>query len=287
MALAGISPLAARIEDYAMIGNCRSAALVCRSGSIDWLCLPRFDSGACFAAILGTAEHGRWLLAPVDEKATSTRCYRDGGLVLETLWETATGKVRVVDFMPVHGRRVGVMRVVEGVEGSVTMHEELVIRFDYGRTIPWVSTDGDGHLRAIAGPDLLVRRSPIATEGRDLRSVATFDVAVGESIPFALDYGLSHLDAPEPLDVHDILAETDRFWHDWSRACNESGEWSDVVRKSLVVLKGLSFMPTGGIIAAPTTSLPEFIGGSRNWAAAATGTTVSAGRATPPMCSPR
>jgi GH15 family glucan-1,4-alpha-glucosidase len=247
-----------------MIGNCRSAALVCRSGSIDWLCLPRFDGAACFAAILGTSQNGRWLLAPVDERATSTRQYRDGGLVLETTWATSTGTARVIDFMPVDGERVGVMRMVEGLEGSVAFAEELVIRFDYGRTIPWVS-NVDGNLRAIAGPDLLLRRSPIEVEGVNMHSEAKFTVHKGESIPFSLDHGASHLPPPAAMDVRDALVLTDAFWHAWARDCDDAGELAPLVRRSLLVLKGLSYLPTGGIVAAPTTSLPERIGGERNW----------------------
>jgi GH15 family glucan-1,4-alpha-glucosidase len=257
--------LAARIEDYAMIGNCRSAALVCRNGSIDWLCVPRFDNGACFAAILGTSEHGRWWLAPVDPAARCTRRYRDGGLVLETTWETVDGAVRVIDFMPVDGDQVGVMRVVEGIRGALDMHEELVIRFDYGRSIPWVTGLDDGSLRAIAGPDLLVRRSPVAVQGRDMRSVATFTVHAGDVIPFSLEYGRSHLPIPAERDVQEALKTTEAFWAGWTRDCSETGQWAPLVQRSLITLKGLSYMPTGAIIAAPTTSLPEAIGGERNW----------------------
>ncbi|TCV94107.1 GH15 family glucan-1,4-alpha-glucosidase [Luteibacter rhizovicinus] len=257
--------MAGRIEDYAMIGNCRSAALVCRDGSIDWMCVPRFDSAACFAALLGTEEHGRWLIAPADVQAKSTRRYRDGGLVLETEWVTTTGRARVVDFMPIDGEAVGIVRIVEGLEGSVDFATDLVIRFDYGCSIPWVVKQDDGSTRAVAGPDLLILRSPVGLEGKDFHSVADFTVAHGESIPFVLGYGQSHLEAPPALDPYDALEKTESFWEAWSSRCNGTGEWSDIVRRSLVTLKGLSYLPTGGLVAAPTTSLPEHIGGARNW----------------------
>jgi GH15 family glucan-1,4-alpha-glucosidase len=257
--------MAGRIEDYAMIGNCLSAALVCRDGSIDWLCLPRFDRGACFAALLGTCDHGRWLMTPEDPGAKATRRYRDGGLVLETVWEGAGGSARVIDFMPVDGDTVGVIRIVEGLSGSLRFRSELVIRFDYGRTVPWVVRLDDGAMRAVAGPDLLVLRSPVAHEGKNLHSEACFEVGTGQSVPFVMTYGLSHLGLPVELDAYDALERTETFWAEWSDRCNDSGEWSEIVRRSLVTLKGLSYLPTGGIVAAPTTSLPEKIGGSRNW----------------------
>ncbi|MBB3225643.1 GH15 family glucan-1,4-alpha-glucosidase [Luteibacter sp. Sphag1AF] len=257
--------MAARIEDYAMIGNCRSAALVRRDGSIDWMCVPRFDAAACFAALLGTDEHGRWLIAPHDAEATSTRSYIDGSLVLETVWTTSTGRARVVDFMPIVGDAVGIVRIVEGLEGRVDFGTDLVIRFDYGCSIPWVVRQEDGSTRAVAGPDLLILRSPVELEGKDFHSVADFAVNAGESIPFVLTYGQSHLPAPDPIDAADALEKTTAFWEEWSSRCNGTGEWSDIVRRSLITLKGLSYLPTGGLVAAPTTSLPEHIGGSRNW----------------------
>jgi GH15 family glucan-1,4-alpha-glucosidase len=253
-----------RIEDYAMIGNCRSAALVGRDGSIDWLCAPRFDSAACFAALLGTPEHGRWLLAPAGE-ARAERRYRDGGLVLETLWRGAGGAARVIDFMPVDGDTVGIVRIVEGLRGRLDLRSELVVRFDYGCTVPWVSRHDDGTLTAVAGPDLLALRAGVESHGEGRSTVAEFTVGEGERVAFALTYGASHLPLPPPLDAQAALAATEAFWNDWSSRCAGAGEWSAMVKRSLVTLKGLSYLPTGGIVAAPTTSLPECVGGTRNW----------------------
>jgi GH15 family glucan-1,4-alpha-glucosidase len=257
--------MASRIEDYAMLGNCRSAALVARNGSIDWLCLPRFDSASCFAALLGTEDNGRWRIAPADPDAECRRAYLDGSLVLETEWRTATGRARVIDFMPFAGDQVGVTRIVEGLEGRVDFEAVLTIRFDYGNAVPWVTRVDDTTLTAVAGPDLLVVRSPVAVEGEGLHSIARFKVEKGDSIPFAMAWGPSHLPPPEALDAHVALRDSLAFWRGWSDRCNGAGEWSDIVRRSLVVLKGLSYLPTGGIVAAPTTSLPEQFGGERNW----------------------
>ncbi|MDY1546883.1 glycoside hydrolase family 15 protein [Luteibacter sahnii] len=257
--------MAARIEDYAMIGNCRSAALVSRDGSIDWLCLPRFDSAACFASLLGDESHGCWRLAPADPTAESRRDYIDGSLVLRTEWTTATGRARVTDFMPFAGEQVGVIRIVEGIEGRVDFEALVRIRFDYGNAVPWVTRVDDETLTAVAGPDLLVMRSPVPVEGEGMHSVARFVVAAGEIVPFALAWGPSHLSPPEAIDPMIALEDSLAFWEDWSGRCRDVGEWSDIVRRSLVVLKGLSYLPTGGIVAAPTTSLPEWIGSERNW----------------------
>ncbi|KJV29272.1 glycoside hydrolase family 15 protein [Luteibacter yeojuensis] len=257
--------MASRIEDYAMLGNCRSAALVARNGSIDWLCLPRFDSAAAFAALLGDEDNGRWSLAPADPDATSTRQYIDGSLVLETTWTTATGKAKVIDFMPFAGEQVGVTRVVIGLEGRVDFESRLKVRFDYGNALPWVTTLEDGTLTAIAGPDMIVLRTPVEIEGEGMESVARFQVGAGDRAPFVMAWGPSHLPPPEPLDPRIALEQALEFWGEWSGHCNASGEWSEVVRRSLVVLKGLSYQPTGGIVAAPTTSLPEQFGGERNW----------------------
>ncbi|NII56500.1 glycoside hydrolase family 15 protein [Luteibacter sp. SG786] len=257
--------MASRIEDYAMLGNCRSAALVAKDGSVDWLCLPRFDSASCFAALVGTPDNGRWRIAPSDPDATCERAYIDGSLVLQTEWRTATGRARVVDFMPFDGDHAGVTRIVEGLEGRVDFEAVLTIRFDYGTAIPWVTRIDDTTLTAVAGPDLLVVRSPVAVEGEGMHSVARFKVSAGDSIPFVLAWGPSHLPAPEAIDPHAALRDALAFWEGWSDRCNGAGEWSEIVRRSLVVLKGLSYLPTGGIVAAPTTSLPEQLGGERNW----------------------
>jgi GH15 family glucan-1,4-alpha-glucosidase len=257
--------MASRIEDYAMLGNCRSAALVARNGSIDWLCLPRFDSASCFAALIGEEGNGRWSIAPADPDAVTKRRYIDGSLVLETEWSTATGRARVIDFMPFMGDQVGVTRIVEGLEGRVDFEAVLTIRFDYGNAMPWVSRLDETTLTAVAGPDMLVVRSPIAVEGEGMHSIARFAVAKGDSIPFVLAWGPSHLPPPAALDPYAELRDSLAFWEGWSGRCNGTGEWSEIVRRSLVVLKGLSYLPTGGIIAAPTTSLPEQFGGQRNW----------------------
>ena len=257
------------LEDYALLGDCETAALVSRGGSIDWLCWPRFDSAACFAALLGTPQHGRWRLAAVDENARVTRRYRDDTLILETEVETADGAVTVIDFMPLRGTQSDLVRTVRGRRGRVAMCMELVIRFDYGSTVPWVSQvrDGTEHglLRAIAGPDMLTLRADVAVQGKGLTSVAEFVVGQGESVSFVLTYSPSHLPLPAPVHPEAALADTERFWREWAARCTYVGEWRDAVMRSLLTLKALTFRPTGGIVAAPTTSLPEQIGGSRNW----------------------
>jgi GH15 family glucan-1,4-alpha-glucosidase len=252
------------IEDYALIGDTRSAALVGRDGSIDWLCLPRFDSAACFAALLGDAGHGRWLLAPTASGARATRRYRAGTLVLETEFVTDTGVVRVVDFMPPDEASPNVLRLVEGVSGQVAMRMELVVRFDYGRIVPWV-TMVDGVLRAVGGPDALALRTPVSVHGRDLTTVAEFTVGPREAVPFALSWYPSHLAPPPAVDVAREIHEAEAWWRAWSDRCNYVGPWRDAVIGSLVTLKALTYAPTGGIVAAPTTSLPEALGGRRNW----------------------
>jgi GH15 family glucan-1,4-alpha-glucosidase len=253
-----------RIEDYALIGDTQTGALVARNGSIDWLCLPRFDSGACFAALLGDREHGRWLVAPAEESRTVTRRYRPDTLVLETTSTTSTGTVRLVDCMPVRGEAPDVVRVVEGVAGSVRMRMDLVIRFDYGAFVPWVRTV-DGALRAVAGPDALELRTPVATRGDGLATVADFEVHAGERIPFVLTWHPSHELPPRPVDALDAVEATTGWWRDWARRCSTAGELRDVVVRSLITLKALTYAPTGGLVAAVTTSLPEDIGGVRNW----------------------
>jgi GH15 family glucan-1,4-alpha-glucosidase len=255
----------ARIEDYALIGDLQAAALVERSGSIDWLCFPRFDSGACFAALLGTPKHGRWLLAPAGQGET-TRRYLHDTMVLETTWETEEGVARVFDFMPPRGRAPDVVRIVEGVRGSVQMRSELVIRFDYGHVVPWVRRVEDSRL-AVAGPDALCFRTPAHTRGEDMRTISEFAIEEGERVPFALTWYPSHEDPPQPIDPEVALAETENFWREWNakRTIELPPEWRDLLHRSLMVLKTLTYAPTGGIVAAPTTSLPEWIGGVRNW----------------------
>ncbi len=254
-----------RIEDYALIGDCATAALVGRNGSIDWLCLPRFDSGACFAALLGSPEHGRWLIAPADPKPKVTRHYHDGSLILETRFDTAEGSVALIDFFrPRHGTP-NLVRLVRGLSGRVAMRHEFILRFDYGQVVPWVERLPDGGLCAIAGPDRVVLRTPSPLKGEDLKTVGEFAVAKGETVPFVLTYGPSSQPPSPPVDPERALHNAGTFWRGWSARCAPAGPWTDMVRRSLVVLKGLTFAPTGGIVAAPTTSLPESIGGARNW----------------------
>jgi GH15 family glucan-1,4-alpha-glucosidase len=254
-----------RIEDYALVGDCKSAALIGRDGSVDWLCLPRFDSAACFAALLGTPEHGRWLIAPVDPKARITRRYRDDTLILETDFETPDGAVTVVDFMRVAADSHNLVRIVIGRRGQLAMRCEFVLRFDYGSMVPWVTRLDDGTLQGIAGPDMALLRTPVDLRGEDMKTVGEFTVSEGQTIPFVLTYGLSHRAVPDPIDPIAALSDTGVFWHNWSAACTGFGERTGLVRRSLITLKALTFQPTGGIVAAPTTSLPEQLGGARNW----------------------
>ncbi len=262
-----------RIEDYAMIGDCHTAALVGRNGSIDWLCMPRFDSAACFAALLGKPEHGRWLIAP-DRKVRAykshaaprvTRHYRGDSMVLETHFTTTTGTVRVIDFMPADGSDRSIVRIVEGLSGNVAMETELVIRFDYGVTIPWVNRIDSKTITAVAGPHLLSLRTPIQLHGKDMHSVARFTVKKGERVPFVLSYRESHYEPPQVIDADIALEQTEKYWADWAAQCQLTGRWRKEVMRSLLTLKSLSYKPTGGIVAALTTSLPEQIGGTRNW----------------------
>jgi GH15 family glucan-1,4-alpha-glucosidase len=255
-----------RIEDYGLIGDCETAALVGRDGSIDWLCWPAFASDACFAALLGGHEHGRWLIAPAGEVTKTSRRYRDDTLILETRFETADGVVELIDFMPPRGNASDVVRLVHGVSGRVKLRMQLVIRFGFGADVPWVKKSADGSaLLAICGPDMTVLRTPVATRGEDLTTVADFEVGEGETIPFVLTYGPSHLPAPAPIDPVLALQETESFWREWSARCSYEGEQRDLVMRSLITLKALTYGPTGGIVAAPTTSLPEKLGGARNW----------------------
>jgi len=252
------------IEDYALIGDCRSAALVSRDGSIDWLCWPRFDSEACFAALLGSCDHGRWLVASRD-KARITRQYRPNTLILETYFETADGAVVLVDFMPFHGDRSEIVRLVHGTRGRVRMHTELILRFGYGAVVPWVTRLESGVLRAIAGPDMVLLRTPVHLQGKNMTTVGEFTVMRGETIPLVLSYARSHRPVPPARDPTASLEATEKFWKDWTSKCRAAGEWTDAVRRSMITLKALTYAPTGGIVAAPTTSLPEKIGGERNW----------------------
>ena len=253
-----------RIEDYGLIGDCETAALVGRDGSIDWLCVPRFDSGACFAALLGTPEHGRWLLAPADPLRGNHRRYRPGTAVLETEFETDGGAVTVIDFMPPRRHDPDLVRIVVGRRGQVRMRTELIMRFDYGSIVPWVRKTADG-LRAIAGPDSLHLKSPVPLHGEDFRTVGEFTVAAGEQIPFTLAWRDSHRPIGAVIDAQQELAATEAWWRRWSDECTYEGPWRDAVVRSLITLKVLTYAPTGGIVAAPTTSLPEQLGGKRNW----------------------
>jgi GH15 family glucan-1,4-alpha-glucosidase len=254
------------LEDYALIGDCETAALVSRHGSIDWLCWPRFDSAACFAALLGTPEHGRWRIEPASGSRRVTRRYRPDTLILETTIEAADGVVTVIDFMPPRGRNSDIVRLVRGDQGRVAMRTELVLRFDYGRSIPWVNRLSDGTFRAIAGPDMVVLHTPVALRGEGLTTVGEFEVAAGHTVPLVLTHGPSHEEPPAGIDPMAALTATEEFWRDWSaRSRSANGEWSDAVTRSLITLKALTYAPTGGIVAAPTTSLPEQIGGARNW----------------------
>jgi GH15 family glucan-1,4-alpha-glucosidase len=257
--------MASRIEDYALIGDCETAALVGRDGSIDWLCWPRFDSDACFAALLGTPEHGRWRIAPQDGEARVTRRYRPGTLILETRFETDGGTATLIDFMPLRNGSSNIVRLVVGEHGTVAMCLELVLRFGYGAIVPWVSRLEDGRRRAIAGPDMVLLKSPADVRGENLTTVAEFAVSEGDRLPFILTYASSHLPPPETVDAEQALMETEVFWTEWSGRCRLAGPWSKVVTRTLITLKALTYAPTGGIVAAPTTSLPEQIGGSRNW----------------------
>jgi GH15 family glucan-1,4-alpha-glucosidase len=254
-----------RIEDYALIGDCEAAALVARNGSLDWLCWPRFDSDACFAALLGSDDHGHWRIAPRDETARSTRRYRPNTLILETHFECSEGDVTIVDFMPIAGARSSVVRIVIGERGRVRMCTDLVLRFGYGAIVPWVTRLEDGTLRAIAGPDMVLLRTPVRLVGQNLTTVGEFTVAAGETVPFILTYAPSHCSPSEPIDGQSSLAATERFWTTWANRCRPPAHCSEAVLRSLITLKALTYQPTGGIVAAPTTSLPERLGGIRNW----------------------
>jgi GH15 family glucan-1,4-alpha-glucosidase len=256
--------MALTIEDYALIGDCKTAALVGRDGSIDWLCWPRFDSPACFAALLGTADHGRWLIAPSEPALDVSRHYHAGTLVLETEFKTQTGNASVIDFMP-FGDGAELVRMVVGRSGRVEFRTEFVVRFNYGATVPWVSRLVDGTIDAIAGPERLVLRTPAALFGEDLKTIGEFAVEAGEAVPFVLSYGSSSQSPPPAVDPVESLARTEVAWRQWSDRCPEVGPWSRAVKRSLITLKALTYAPTGGVVAAATTSLPERLGGVRNW----------------------
>ncbi|HEX2330672.1 MAG TPA: glycoside hydrolase family 15 protein [Candidatus Angelobacter sp.] len=265
--------MGALIEDYGIIGDCETVALVGRNGSIDWLCLPRFDSDACFAGLLGTPTNGRWLLAPASAIKKTTRKYRDHTLILETRFETAEGAVTVMDFMrPRSGNSLDpssgdadLIRVVQGESGQVRMNMELTIRFDYGLSVPWISSVGEGLLHAIVGPHLMVINGGTALTHSNGVVKADFTVSAGQTMPFVIVHSPSHYPAPLPVSASAALAQTERFWLDWIKPFSYKGPARDAVERSLIVLKALTYLPTGGIVAAPTTSLPEEIGGERNW----------------------
>ncbi len=256
--------MSARIEDYALIGDCETGALVGRDGSIDWLCFPRFDSPACFAALLGTPDHGRWLIAPAGEVRAVRRRYRAGTLVLETEFETAEGVATVIDCMPPRTKNPDIVRMVVGKRGKVRMCVELIIRMDYGSLVPWVRRTKRG-LYAVGGPDALLLTTPVELTGENFRHVGEFTVSEGQRVPFILTWGPSHLPAPPQEDVEKEIDATEKCWREWSQRCTYEGEWHDPVVRSLITLKALTYAPTGGLVASVTTSLPECIGGVRNW----------------------
>lgn len=256
--------MSSTIEDYALIGDCETSALVARDGSMDWLCLPRFDSDACFAALVGTPDNGRWKLAPVAE-AHIKRRYRPGTLILETEFRTDDGVVTLIDFMPLRLGNPQIFRIVRGDRGSVRMRMDLVIRFDYGRTVPWVTRRHDGGLLAVAGPHLLCLRTPVTLRGEGLRTIGEFTIEAGKTIRFGLQYGSSFEPVPDPVQWKSALKTTEREWCKWICRCDYRGPNSEMLERSLITLKALTYAPTGGILAAATTSLPEEPGGKRNW----------------------
>ncbi len=254
-----------RIEDYALIGDCETAALVGRDGSIDWLCWPRFDSDACFAALLGSPENGRWLISPKNGASKVTRRYRPNTMILETRFECPDGVATLVDFMPGHEKGSSIVRLVVGERGRVNMRTDLAIRFGYGAIVPWMTRLEDGARSAIAGPDMVVLRTAVPLRGEDFTTTGEFTVVAGETVPFSLTYAASHLPPPAAQDPLDQLRATEKFWLDWMATSKASGPWTEAVNRSLITLKALTYARTGGIVAAPTTSLPERFGGPRNW----------------------
>jgi GH15 family glucan-1,4-alpha-glucosidase len=257
--------MARRIEEYALLGDCRGAALVGTDGSIDWLCVPRFDSEACFAALLGTEDNGFWKIAPTQAVTAVRRAYRDGSLTLETELTTAEGTILLTDFMPVAGDGPGLVRIVTGIAGDVGVRSEIALRFNYGKTVPWV-TRHDGAIEAVAGPDLMRLWPGVETRGENLRTFSDFTIRPGERVSFVLRWGESYaMSRPPPLDPDAALAHCDRVWSEWSERCVTPGPYTAIVQRSLITLKALTFAPTGGMVAAATTSLPELVGGVRNW----------------------
>jgi GH15 family glucan-1,4-alpha-glucosidase len=253
-----------RIEDYALIGDCETAALVGRDGSIDWLCFPRFDSDSCFARLIGGEQNGYWTLCPTGH-STSERRYRPGTLILETLFKTDSGCVRIVDFMPPKTELSKVVRIVEGLEGHVEMHTVLVARFGYGISVPWASRVEGGAVSLVAGASMLLLRTDVPMHGESMTTVGRFSVARGQRRTFVLSHQVSYQKPAAPEDPAVLLEQTERFWCEWSSRCAAAGPYSEQVKRSLITLKALTFGPSGGIVAAPTTSLPEQIGGPRNW----------------------
>jgi GH15 family glucan-1,4-alpha-glucosidase len=254
-----------RIEDYAIVGDLQTVALIGRSGSVDWLCFPRFDSGSVFSALLGSSEHGRWLIAPASGSHATEWRYREDTLILESEWQTDTGRVRMIDFMPQRETKPDIVRIVECLEGHVEMHTELVMRFDYGSVVPWVRHTDDETLVAIAGPDGLVLRTPVTLDPEAMTHTADFTVRKGDRVPFVLTWFPSSEEPPDPVDAEEALASTEQIWRNWMAGCRYDGPYRQAVHTSLLVLKALTYEPTGAIVAAPTTSLPERIGGVRNW----------------------
>jgi GH15 family glucan-1,4-alpha-glucosidase len=256
--------VATRIEDYAFIGDLQTAALVGSDCSVDWCCFPRFDSGACFAALLGTPDNGRWKLAPMLRPRRTERRYRHDTLILETVFETDDGTVRVIDFMPPRGEAPDIVRIAEGMDGRVRMRSELVLRFDYGHVVPWVRRVDHARV-AIAGPDALAFRTPIELRGENMTTVGEFTLTEGDRVPFVLTWFPSHRDLPDEVDAEQALRDTEEYWHEWADGCEHDRGYHEEIHQSLLVLKALTYAPTGGIVAAPTTSLPEQLGGERNW----------------------
>ena len=258
--------MALPIEDYAFIGNCRTGALLGRDGSLDWLALPRFDSPACFAALLGDSKNGRWLIAPAESGFAVERRYRGDTLILETRFRTKSGSVVLTDFMPVPDGReaIDVVRIIHGESGAVPMEKEAIFRFDYGKVVPWVRRHEHG-ICAIAGPDALLLRTPLPLRGQDLTTRAAFTISAGNTVACVLTWYRSHRAEPKPIDALAALSDTEMQWEQWSRRYQGGGAWRDAAMRSLLTLKALTYTPTGGIVAAPTTSLPEHVSGVRNW----------------------